>query len=136
MIDFKNSDFYKLLRTVSSLMQLLWKKNIGMEFTYLCIPSLCKECFVMRHNFGHSVVCTVHNTSIKQQKRSNLCLEACTLKLSEIGHTMSCDNRNVLIIESMKNVSFSPECFVLQKCIYLLFDKVIICFKEENRTIA
>ena len=32
----------------------LYKRNIGAQFTPLYVPSMCKEFFVMRHNFGHS----------------------------------------------------------------------------------
>ena len=44
------SEFYKLLRTRSSLHQ----KNIVAEFTHLYIPSMGKKFFSMRHNLGHS----------------------------------------------------------------------------------
>ena len=35
------------------------KKNVGAQFTYLHVPSLCKKFFVMRHIIGHSNIVKV-----------------------------------------------------------------------------
>ena len=50
IINFYYSDYWGSEVVRSSC----YRKNIGTEFTHLHIPLLCKECFEMRHNLGHS----------------------------------------------------------------------------------
>ena len=47
-----------------------YQKNIGAKFTYLYIPSLCKEFFVMRHNLGHPNM-YVQNSDFKHLSPKN-----------------------------------------------------------------